>query len=509
MSDLPFGFTPPGGGAGSGGSGSGGSGSGGSGSGPGGPGGPDDPFGFLSGMFGGQFPGGAGFFGELQRMLAWTGGPINWDLAGDLARRTAAEGDPPVSSADASAVDEALRLADLWLEPHTTLPAGAGGSEAWTRTRWVEATLPVWRQLCDPVASRVVAAMSSSLGGALPADLPEEVRAMAGMLPQVMTQVGGALFGAQVGQAIGTLAREVVSASDIGLPLGPPGRAVLVPAGVAAVAEGLDVPDEEVRVYLALREAAHDRLFAHVPWLRAHLFDAVGAYASGIEVDTDALRRAVEGFDPSSLDLTSLDAEGLSRALGDAGLFEQQTTPSQQAALRRLETALALVEGWVDDVVDNAARDHLPSAAALRETLRRRRAAGGPAEQTFATLVGLELRPRRLREAAALWRALLDSRGAEGRDAVWAHPDLLPGPDDLDDPAGFAAGSGAPEVEDWERQLLGLDDRPSDGATGPAGGDRPAGTAPPATGTPPAGGGAADGPTGPEGDSAPDHPDQP
>jgi hypothetical protein len=69
--------------------------------------------------------------------------------------------------------------------------------------------------------------------------------------------------------------------------------------------------------------------------------------------------------------------------------------------------------------------------------LRRRRATGGPAEQTFGTLVGLELRPRKMREAAALWERLTEAAGVDARDAVWQHPDLLPGADDLDDPAGF------------------------------------------------------------------------
>jgi putative hydrolase len=107
--------------------------------------------------------------------------------------------------------------------------------------------------------------------------------------------------------------------------------------------------------------------------------------------------------------------------------------------LARLETLLALVEGWVDAVVAEAVGDRLPGADALRETLRRRRASGGPAEQTFATVVGLELRPRRLRAASELWRLLTEQRGAAGRDALWAHPDLVPTADDLDDPAGFAS----------------------------------------------------------------------
>ncbi|WP_143573442.1 zinc-dependent metalloprotease, partial [Streptomyces acidiscabies] len=70
-------------------------------------------------------------------------------------------------------------------------------------------------------------------------------------------------------------------------------------------------------------------------------------------------------------------------------------------------------------------------------TLRRRRASGGPAEQTFATLIGLELRPRRLRDASRLWASLTDARGVDGRDALWAHPDMLPTATDLDDPDGF------------------------------------------------------------------------
>ena len=83
-----------------------------------------------------------------------------------------------------------------------------------------------------------------------------------------------------------------------------------------------------------------------------------------------------------------------------------------------------------------------PPPPSLQEATRRRRASGGPAEQTFAALVGLELRPRRLRDAAALWQALREQRGIEGRDAIWAHPDLLPSSEDLDDPAGFVSTPG-------------------------------------------------------------------
>lgn len=114
----------------------------------------------------------------------------------------------------------------------------------------------------------------------------------------------------------------------------------------------------------------------------------------------------------------------------------------------------------------------MPAAAALAETVRRQRATGGPAEATFATLVGLELRPRRMRDAANLWAAVRDARGADGRDAVWNHPDLLPTSADLDDPIGFVQRGAEPSTsdEDFDAALAKLlddaDQGPDDPATG-------------------------------------------
>ncbi|MGV9393160.1 zinc-dependent metalloprotease [Streptomyces olivaceus] len=387
--------------------------------------GADNPF---AAMFGSMNPNDLGAaFQQLGQMLSYEGGPVNWDMAKQIARQTVSQGTPDgrkdssVGPAERNAVQEAVRLADLWLDDATALPSGAGTAVAWSRAEWVEATLPAWRELVDPVAERV--------GNAMGDVLPEEMQAMAGPLIGMMRSMGGAMFGTQIGQAVGVLAGEVVGSTDVGLPLGPSGKAALLPANIEAFGKDLGVPQEEVRLYLALREAAHQRLFAHVPWLRSHLFGAVDGYARGIKVDTAKLEDVVGQFDPQN-------PEQLQEAL-QQGMFQPEDTPEQKAALARLETALALVEGWVDAVVHTAAKPRLSSADALRETLRRRRASGGPAEQTFATLIGLELRPRRLRDASRLWASLTDAHGVDGRDGLWAHPDMLPNASDLDDPDGF------------------------------------------------------------------------
>jgi putative hydrolase len=385
-------------------------------------------------------PAGFGQGGDMQQfadmlrqfadMLSSQGGggegPLNWDLAKSIARHTVVEkGDPSVVDAEARQVQEALRLAELWLDEGTTLPAGIRTPQAWSRSEWIENTLPVWSKVVDPVAARMVESMSSAM--------PEDMAAMAGPLVGMIRQMGGAMVGSQAGQALGTLAREVVGSADVGLPLAPEGVGALLPAGVAAFGSGLEVPEDEVRLYLALREAAHQRLFAHVPWLRAHLLGTVEEYARGITMDLSGIEEAVAGLDLSN-------PEALQQALGGEIQLQPEDTPQQKAALVRLETALALVEGWVETVVNGTASSRLPGAVKLTEAVRRRRATGGPAEHTFATLVGLELRPRRLREAAALWRVLTEARGIEGRDAIWEHPDLLPTAGDLDDPDAFVYG---------------------------------------------------------------------
>ncbi|MEV0359516.1 zinc-dependent metalloprotease [Nocardia sp. NPDC050697] len=431
-------------------------------------GGAGNPFGFL---FGGAGPAGAGaqgagpgfdpsqlgqMFTQLGQMFSGAGtqaggssGPVNYDVAKRLARQQLGTAGNPVSEQQKKAVADAAHLAELWLDGATTLPAGASRTVAWTATEWIEQTLPTWQRLCDPVAEQ--------LGGMWSSQLPEEAKQFAGPLLGMMTQMGGMAFGSQLGQALGQLAKEVLTSTDIGLPLGSDGTAALLPAAVAEFSSGLEQPESEILVFLAAREAAHQRLFAHVPWLRQQVLGAVESYARGIRMDFSALEQAAQNLDPMAL----ADPSKLEEILA-AGAFEPQTTPEQKQALERLETLLALIEGWVQVVVAEALGDRLPGAGALAETLRRRRATGGPAEQTFATLVGLELRPRKLREAAALWQRLTDDAGIDARDGVWAHPDLLPGSDDLDNPAGFidgVLGGTASSFDDPLAQLAATEER--------------------------------------------------
>jgi putative hydrolase len=224
----------------------------------------------------------------------------------------------------------------------------------------------------------------------------------------------------------------------------------MLPVNIEEFGDGLDVDPEQIRIYLALREAARMRLYANSPWLARDLTAMVQQYAAGISIDVSAIEDAVQTLDP-------MDPESMNQMFSGS-MFIPEPEGAQKAAIDQLETLLALVEGWVDVVVTEAAKP-LASADALREMINRRRASGGPAEHAFGSLVGLDLRPRRLNDAAELWKTILETEGQEYRDRIWESQLHLPTAEDLDDPQGYvkrreAADEQSASLDDDLKKLL-------------------------------------------------------
>ena len=425
---------------------------------------------------------------QFQAMMSGnSGSAFNENLAKDVARRVvSSKGDPSVPASTVSDMAQVVQVADLWLDAVTDFTAPSARMRALSRSEWIEASMPSWRKMVEPVATGVgnaiADAMMKQLGDMDSADLsqfgiPEgmlpagfDISSLREQMMPMLKQMSSQLFGMQVGHALGALAQETVSGSEVGLPLIEPVSTVLLPSNVAAFADGLEVDAGEVNLYLAVREAARARLFARVPWLSSALIAAVQKYAGDIKIDTEAIESKLRDVDPN-------DADAMQEALA-GNLFSAEPSPEQTRALAHLETLLALVEGWVDVVTDEATNKHLPHHDALAEAVRRRRATGGPAEKLFASLIGLELRPRRMREAAALWRQLQENTSASERDSAWSHPDFVPTDDDLTNPEAYIARRTGQQVAEPARDAMddeldkllaaGLEEADGDTATGAA-----------------------------------------
>ncbi len=360
-----------------------------------------------------------GALGAMSSTSGDTG--VNWELATNQAKAIAKSESLAISDSTRKAIAEAVSIGSLWLNGATSISELTTEPKLLSRELWVADAVPLFQALAQPVADR----MSEALSENMRLNAPEELNELLGNASGLMKSAGGALFAMQLGQALGKLSAEVLSGGDIGLPIFKDQRAAFVPQNLSTFVDGLDVEKDQAFIYLAVREMAHARLFKHSKWLRDSIVSQISNYAAGISIDNSRITELAEDFDPSNTD-------ELRRAL-ETGAFIAARTEEQNLALARIETLLALIEGWVDVVTEQATK-LLPKAAAIAEAVRRRRATGGPAEQTFGTLIGLELRPRRLREAAAMWRTLDAALGSEKRDSLWNHPDLVPSSEDIDDP---------------------------------------------------------------------------
>ncbi|MEN9753573.1 MAG: hypothetical protein RL670_1264 [Actinomycetota bacterium] len=398
----------------------------------------------IAGMMGNQSP------EDLARALnqamsSWQNSPdrssgVDWSLAATAAKKQATTNNLAISDQWRSRMASAVGLANLWLASVTEIGELTNEPKLLTRELWVEDALGLYRSLSDPIASKMSSALTDALREHSPEQLGETVDALTGMLEAA----GGAMFAMQLGQALGNLAAESLTASDLGLSIFNEPRAGFVVQNLLDFTQELEIDADAALIYFAVRELASARLFKHSRWLRDQVVTQIVAYASDLSADIDRLVDLAENFESGDDLREILEQQKLTKDLTD----------DQKKALENIETLLALIEGWVDAVTTKAT-ELLPQAPALAEAVRRRRATGGPAEKTFATLLGLELRPRRLREAAAMWSQVGTALGNAKRDQLWNHPDQLPTAADIADPAALIARLNA-GGDDLDRELRNL-----------------------------------------------------
>ncbi len=375
------------------------------------------------------------------RAAAMNPGTVDWSAA----EKHALAGVEGTSSPITEDYSDVFTIADSWLSEQTSFTPVGHKAKTITRADWVRLSMPIWLELAKPVANSVVDALSDLLTEQLGTEIGNiEVvmgpfaQVFSGTNPgQILKSMTATMYAIQLGHSVAGLASEVISGGDIGIPL--MSEAALLPQNIEKFGEGLDIDATDIKHFVALRELSFARLFNQIRWLGPEINSIIHSFANGFSIDIDAIRETASEIDPS-------DPHSIRLALSSGALMPQRSE-AQETALARLEHLLALIEGWVDHVTNSAAV-RLEKASAISEAVRRRRAAGGPAEKAFAQLVGLELRPKKLREASALWKYIGEQLGPEARDALWQHPESVPTAEDLESPEAFLKKLHTPRATD-------------------------------------------------------------
>ena len=398
-----------------------------------------------------------GFVNPLAGLAGAFAGGSSEVLPLSVVRDTAkkfvqAQGSQPIGVKDLTVVDNACEIADLWLNEATVFPATQSQSSprAVSRLDWAEITLKGWHKTMEPLAIGLSSAISTLLAEASTEEsdeagagegAPNPMGAITGLLRTFI----GSLLATQLGQAIGALSTSATGAHDVGLPLLEPARPLLIPENIEKWSADLEIATSERYLFHALRESAIARLFEHNPWIVSYIRSAIVDYGRGIHIDMEAIQRqaeeAMSNFDPSQMNPESGE-NSFTIALNN-GIFTPEETPVQRAALSKLETALALVDGWADEVAALAAGDRLPALSQLREMHRRQRATSAPSQQLFKSLLGLEVTPKLAREASAFWQKIREVKDVPARDQIWSG--ILPSAEELLDPEKFLTSAEIPD----------------------------------------------------------------
>ena len=372
-------------------------------------------------------------FGDLARLFSRQG-PVNWDVARQTASWLATDGqaEPNVDPLERIRLEELVRVADLQVTSATGLNTSiAGGILSIlpvSRSDWALHSLEAYR----PFLERLATSLSTAGDDDEPADPTTQ------LLGDLGKMLGPVLLGMQSGFMLGHLSRRALGQYDLPLPRRPADQLLVVPANLDAFAEQWSLVPDDFRLWVCLQEVTHHAVLGR-PHVRARLEFLINEYVSRFEVDPEALEASLGNLDPT-------DAAGLQAVLGNPEtLLGAMRSPGQQETLTRIETLTAVIEGYVDHVMDTTGRGLIGSYSQLAEALRRRRVEATDGERFAARLLGLELGRGQYEKGAAFVRGVVERAGDEGLSRLWMSERELPTPAELDAPGLWLARIDLPE----------------------------------------------------------------
>ena len=362
-------------------------------------------------------------FAEISKVLSWSGGPVNWDLARQIAVSIAA-GDAtpsPVQPSDHAEVAESVRIAELWLTESAGMPTPTHLVEARAATPvdWAEHAPGAFGELIDPIAAKASRAMSEASSN------PSQD----GMLVQALGQLAPMFMGIQAGTILGNLARDVTGSHDTGLPTADDAVLLVLPP-IDETAQSYQLDRTSVRQWVALRAAAYRLVFEGFAGVRTNFFARYHNYVATLDLD---LAQGMERL--AQLDLS--DPAGLQDALGDEGLFLHQPSPQTATAAASVSELLGLLEAHVDAAVSTVV-SRIGDAGRIEEAFARRAIDAGAGRRMLSSFLGLD-EPASRRESSSFIKALVDARGWPALERMWDDPAAMPTTEEITDPARWLA----------------------------------------------------------------------
>jgi putative hydrolase len=375
----------------------------------------------------------APLFRELQRVMASSSGPINWELARQIGIASAQEGreDPAPSDADRSVFEGAVRVAELHVTRFTGLepPTDVAEVRAVRRAEWVNTNTESLRPLLEPAAQKISVAMAEAAREALVGDLPPDIQGIG----DLFQQLSPLLLGAQVGTVLGFLAQHVLGQFDIAVPRSGPGMLLFVVPNIAQFERDWSLDATDFRTSIALHEVTHRFEFAR-PWARDRFAELLQDFLSTLTIDATAMQVRLSSLDAA-------DPEALRSLMqSEEGLFGTVLDDEQRIKLGRIQSFMAAAEGYGDHVMHGIGRELLPSYGRIQEAMRRYRE-GEAGDPVFERVLGIEMKREQYVQGRAFCDTVVELTDEATLATMWGSADAMPSLPEIEEPRLWLARS--------------------------------------------------------------------
>lgn len=430
-----------------------------------------------------------GLFGDLLKMLK-TDSPIQWDLALQLSRSVAGEGETSmnVDPVERIRFQELAEIATRYVDDITGMPSASTGRGAVrlvpvNRVDWTSRALAGWRPFLEELASAItpISPTDPPFGKGHPSEqdrqdqqepgegeegIDEEAIRFGQMIGQWAGVMAPAMLGMQIGSIVGHLARITFGQYELPLPRQASDELLIVPSNAGQFANDWTLDPDDVRMWICLNELTQHAVMAR-PHVKERLSVLLVEHARGFRLDPRMLEGRLEGLDLS-------DFGALAQLLGDTpALGQVAETPHMASVQLRLDTLTSLMGGYAEYVTETAAQRLVGSFVSVREAMRRRRVERDEGERAAEALFGLHLDQDKVDKGLAFVRGVMERGGDTELAKLWVVEANLPTPPELEAPGLWIERVNLPVDEAsvaWAADLGLLDPEPSPGGDDPGGG---------------------------------------
>ena len=358
-------------------------------------------------------------FREIQKILASSQGPINLEIARQVANALNQDASDFIDSEDTRSFAEAVRNAEFVVSGYTRLTLEEPNrSELISRRQWVPATMKAWNWLLTHLAGRFSSEVTS-----FASDRGDEVNPMGA----VMGQIAPLLLGMQAGTLIGQLARDALGRYDPGIPRDDEGQLFFVPATVQQVASDYDLDLNAFQKWLALEDVARHTLIRSSSWVERYRRSLFVELVDSLEIDASDLEGRVE-------ELQTRGPEALQEGFGATEMLPIVQTPRHRRAVDTLTAFTAMFEGYARHVSRSVAAEVIGEASRIEEGMKRRAASPTEGRAMLRAMLGIEFDPSLNQSGATFCNAVVELHGIGTLNRVWDAPDNLPTLEEIRDP---------------------------------------------------------------------------